>query len=52
LSDIASTAHVAPGLSQLPVSAYFDEKIFEKEKRLLFDYSAGYAGHELTPATS
>ena len=47
MSDIASTAHLAPGLSQLPVSAYFDEKVFEKEKRLLFDGSAGYVGHEL-----
>ncbi|MFN3986873.1 MAG: aromatic ring-hydroxylating oxygenase subunit alpha [Rhodocyclaceae bacterium] len=47
MSDIASKAQLAPGTSQLPVSTYFDEKIFELEKRLLFDGGAGYVGHEL-----
>ncbi len=32
---------------QLPVCAYFDEKLFEEEKRLIFDAGPGYAGHEL-----
>src|SRR5690606_8278425 len=32
---------------QLPVSSYFDEKLFEQEKRLLFDAGPGYVGHEL-----
>lgn len=47
MSDIASKAQLAPGTSQLPVSMYFDEKVFELEKRLLFDAGSGYVGHEL-----
>ncbi len=47
MSDIASTAQLAPGVSQLPVSLYFDEMVFEMEKRLLFDAGPGYVGHEL-----
>ncbi|MDR2208802.1 MAG: aromatic ring-hydroxylating dioxygenase subunit alpha [Azoarcus sp.] len=47
MSDIASTARLMPGVSQFPVSWYFDEKIFELEKKLLFDAGPGYAGHEL-----
>ena len=47
MSDLASKAKLAPALSQLPVSAYFDESVFEIEQRLLFDQSAGYVGHAL-----
>ncbi len=47
MSDIASKTHLAAGASQLPVSLYFDEKVFELEKRLLFDAGPGYVGHEL-----
>ncbi|MGC3963922.1 MAG: aromatic ring-hydroxylating dioxygenase subunit alpha [Rhodocyclaceae bacterium] len=47
MSDIVSAARLAPAAVQLPVSTYFDEKIFELEKRLLFDAGPGYAGHEL-----
>ena len=47
MSHIASKAQLAPAVSQLPVSWYFDEKIFELEKRLLFDAGPGYVGHEL-----
>ncbi|MDD2668527.1 MULTISPECIES: aromatic ring-hydroxylating dioxygenase subunit alpha [Zoogloea] len=47
MSDAASQAILAPAISQLPVSWYFDEKIFELEKRLLFDAGPGYVGHEL-----
>ena len=47
MSAIASQAHLSPAVSQLPVSWYFDEKIFELEKRLLFDAGPGYVGHEL-----
>ncbi|GAA5177748.1 aromatic ring-hydroxylating dioxygenase subunit alpha [Niveibacterium umoris] len=38
---------LAPAVSQLPVSWYFDEKVFELEKRLIFDAGPGYVGHEL-----
>ncbi|RTL42825.1 MAG: Rieske (2Fe-2S) protein, partial [Rhodocyclaceae bacterium] len=47
MSDIASQAQLSPAVSQLPVSWYFDEKVFELEKRLLFDAGPGYVGHEL-----
>jgi phenylpropionate dioxygenase-like ring-hydroxylating dioxygenase large terminal subunit len=47
MSDIASRARLSPGASQLPVSTYFDEKLFELEKRLLFEDGPGYVGHEL-----
>ena len=47
MSDIASAAKLAPAASQLPVNWYFDEKLFELEKKLIFDAGPGYAGHEL-----
>ena len=47
MSEIVTPHQVAPAQSQLPVSWYFDERIFELEKRLLFDAGPGYAGHEL-----
>ena len=47
MSDIASRLQVAQADSQLPVSWYFDEKIFELEKRLIFDAAARYVGHAL-----
>ena len=47
MADIASRSQLAPGASQFPVDWYFDEKIFELEKKLIFDAGPGYAGHEL-----
>jgi choline monooxygenase len=47
MSEIASLAQVRPANCQLPVSWYFDEEIFAREKKMLFDAGAGYAGHEL-----
>lgn len=47
MSHSASRSQLAPAISQLPVAAYFDENIFELEKRLLFDAGPGYVGHEL-----
>ncbi len=47
MSDIASLSQLAPAASQLPVDCYFDEQLFELEKRLLFDAGPGYIGHEL-----
>jgi choline monooxygenase len=46
MSDIAGKTQLAPAASQLPVSMYFDEKVFEREKKLLFDAGPGYVGHE------
>ena len=47
MSDIASRAKLDPGVSQFPVDWYFDEKLFELEKKLIFDAGPGYVGHEL-----
>ena len=47
MSDVAHLRQVRPARPQLPVSWYFDPKIFELEKRLLFDAGANYVGHEL-----
>ena len=33
--------------SQLPVSSYFSEALFEQEKQLIFDVEPRYVGHEL-----
>ena len=45
--DGARLAQVRPATPQLPVSWYFDPKIFALEKKLLFDAGANYVGHEL-----
>ncbi len=47
MANIASDSQLAQAASQLPVSWYFDEKIFEQEKKLLFDAGPGYQGHAL-----
>ncbi|MBI3525666.1 MAG: aromatic ring-hydroxylating dioxygenase subunit alpha [Betaproteobacteria bacterium] len=51
MSDIAElvngAARLAPAATQLPVSWYFDEKLFALEKQLLFDAGPGYVGHAL-----
>lgn len=47
MTDITAAARLAPAASQLPVSWYFDRKLFELEKRLLFDNGPEYVGHEI-----
>jgi len=37
MSDIGNRADLGPGVSQLPVDWYFDEKLFELEKQLIFE---------------
>ena len=47
MSDIASKAQLGQASSQLPVSWYFDEKVFELEtenKTLKLQLQAKYAG--------
>ena len=44
---IALAARLPPAVSQLPVSWYFDEKLFELEKKLFFAPGPGYVGHAL-----
>ncbi|MGE5470725.1 MAG: aromatic ring-hydroxylating oxygenase subunit alpha [Bacteroidota bacterium] len=47
MSDVAMLSRLAPAVSQLPVHWYFDEKIHELEKKLIFDAGPGYVGHQL-----
>ncbi len=47
MSDSLPHSLLSPGTSQLPVEWYFDENLFELEKKLIFEASAGYVGHEL-----
>ena len=47
MSDVGSRTLLSPGVSQFPVGWYFDEKLFELEKKLIFDAGPGYVGHEL-----
>ncbi|HEY6896426.1 MAG TPA: aromatic ring-hydroxylating dioxygenase subunit alpha [Rhodocyclaceae bacterium] len=47
MSDIASKGQLLPPLSQFPVEWYFDQKLFELEKTLIFDAGPGYVGHQL-----
>jgi len=47
MSDIASKGQLIRPDSQFPVEWYFDEKLFELEKKLIFDAGPGYVGHEL-----
>jgi len=53
MSDNISSLLLGSGAQQLPVAWYFDQKIFELEQKLIFEKSAGYAGHELmAPSTN
>jgi choline monooxygenase len=47
MSDLSRAVAFRQSTSQLPVAWYFDPKIYELEKRLLFDAGPNYAGHEL-----
>ena len=47
MSDLPSSRALKPNASQLPVSWYFDQKVFELEQTLLFSTGPGYVGHEL-----
>ena len=47
MSDLSSVTALRRSTSQLPVDWYFDSRIHELEKRLLFDAGPNYTGHEL-----
>jgi phenylpropionate dioxygenase-like ring-hydroxylating dioxygenase large terminal subunit len=47
MSDLSNVAVFGSTASQLPPHWYFDPRIYEIEKRLLFDRGPGYVGHEL-----
>jgi phenylpropionate dioxygenase-like ring-hydroxylating dioxygenase large terminal subunit len=47
MSDFGTLRQIKPVKCHLPASWYFDPKIFELEKKLLFDAGSNYIGHEL-----
>jgi phenylpropionate dioxygenase-like ring-hydroxylating dioxygenase large terminal subunit len=47
MSELATPLKLQPSTAQLPVSWYFDPKIFDLEQKLLFAGGPGYVGHEL-----
>jgi choline monooxygenase len=47
MSDLSTLPALSTATTQLPVHWYFDPRIYELEKRLLFDAGPGYIGHEL-----
>jgi len=47
MTNLATAQFLAPSNLQLPVSAYFDVDLFQREMRLLFKQGPGYVGHEL-----
>ena len=47
MSDIGRRDHLQPSAAQLPVSAYFDQTLYQREIETLFRQGPGYIGHEL-----
>ena len=47
MSDLGRRAHLCLPRTQLPVSAYFDEALYQRELETLFRNGPGYIGHEL-----
>ena len=47
MSDLGRREHFALSRAQLPVNAYFDDALYQREQSLLFSRGPGYVGHEL-----
>jgi choline monooxygenase len=47
MTNLATAQKLAPSNLQLPVSAYFDADLHQREIELLFKQGPGYVGHEL-----
>jgi len=47
MTNLATAQQLAPSNLQLPVNAYFDTELFNKEMALLFANGPKYIGHEL-----
>ncbi len=47
MTNLATAQQLAPSNLQLPVSAYFDADLYQREIELLFQQGPGYVGHEL-----
>lgn len=46
MADIGHVQHMAASRAQLPVSAYFDDALFQRELQSIFSRSPLYVGHE------
>jgi choline monooxygenase len=47
MSNLAAAEHLREAVSQLPVGAYCDTRVFDAEMPALFARAPGYVGHEL-----
>ncbi|MCC7006058.1 MAG: aromatic ring-hydroxylating dioxygenase subunit alpha [Ottowia sp.] len=47
MSNLSAALSMTPSTLQLPVTAYFDETLYQKEIEFLFKPGPGYVGHEL-----
>ncbi len=47
MSDLGRREFLARSRAQLPVSVYFDEALFARERQTLFKGGPGYVGHQL-----
>ena len=47
MSDVGRRDFLLPSSAQLPVAAYFDEALFQRELDVLFRRGPGYVGHAL-----
>lgn len=47
MSNLSTALNLVPSETQLPVSAYFDEALYQTEIERLFKQGPGYVGHEL-----
>ena len=47
MSDLGRRDHLQRSAAQLPVSAYFDPALYQREIEILFKQGPGYVGHEL-----
>ncbi|MDN5936283.1 MAG: aromatic ring-hydroxylating dioxygenase subunit alpha, partial [Nitrosospira sp.] len=47
MSNLVEVSRLTQVPMQLPVDWYFDPRILDLERRLLFDQGAGYVGHEM-----
>ncbi|CBJ37358.1 putative Choline monooxygenase, Rieske (2Fe-2S) domain [Ralstonia solanacearum CMR15] len=47
MSNLSTALNLVPSETQLPVSAYFDEALYQTEIERLFKHGPSYVGHEL-----
>ena len=47
MSILLGARELSPVMTQLPVSWYFDQAIYQRELEVFFKHGPGYVGHEL-----